>query len=66
MPLDVYDNKEMDSRAPKDWMIVKKPEVAKMSSGLKLNDTNSDEPSTEKKASKPRITKTEIPAQGLW
>jgi hypothetical protein len=22
LPLDVYDNKEMDSRAPKDWMIV--------------------------------------------
>jgi len=27
LPLEAYDNKEMDTRAPKDWLILKYPQV---------------------------------------
>lgn len=59
MPLDVYDNKEMDTRAPKDWMVVRRPDVDK-------NAADDDEVSGSGKKNKPRAVKTEIPAQGLW
>jgi len=48
----------MDTRAPKDWMVVKRPDADK-------NDSNDDSSEIGKK-SKPRAVKTEIPAQGLW
>jgi dynein heavy chain len=55
LPLDVYDNKEMDTRAPKDWMVVKKPDADKSA-----DDASASEPRAK------RAVKTEIPAQGLW
>lgn len=51
MPLEAFDNKELDTRAPKDWVIVKRKNGRKTPEG-------------EDQA--PRVHRTEIPAQGLW
>jgi dynein heavy chain len=50
LPIEAFDNKELDTRAPKDWVIVKR----------KGNGTPPGEDGA------PRGQKTEIPAQGLW
>jgi hypothetical protein len=51
LPLEAYDDKELDKRAPIDWMVVKK----------------NPPPGQKKDLTKPvTYTKTEIPAQGLW
>ena len=53
MPLEAYDDKDMDKRAPKDWMVVKK----------NIADKSKEESKGEKTEKKkgPKITKTEIP-----
>jgi len=50
LPLEAFDNKELDTRSPKDWMIIKRA------------DENGDSPSEDK----PKMVKTEIKAMGLW
>jgi len=80
LPLEAYDNKELDTRAPKDWLVIKrdkakivrikKPEEVNQETG-EVDPSNAevieetDDPA-KKLASKQRIMKTEIPAQGLW
>jgi dynein heavy chain len=54
--LEAYDDKDMDKRAPKDWMVVKNKKDK--------SAENKEESKGEKK--KQKITKTEIPGQGLW
>ena len=55
MPLEAFDNKELDTRAPLDWMTVRKSKkVAKPG-----EEAEADAPAS-------KITKTEIGAQGLW
>jgi dynein heavy chain len=55
LPLEAFDNKELDSRAPKDWMIIKR-DKKKTKDGEAAASTEHD--------GNPR--KTEIGAQGLW
>jgi dynein heavy chain len=57
LPLEAYDDKDMDTRAPKDWVIVRKNK----------EDRPKKDPEEKKTGEKkPKLTKTEIPAQGLW
>lgn len=55
LPLEAYDNKELDTRAPLDWMTVKKNRKP-----LKPGEEPSEDAAPQK------IIKTEIGAQGLW
>jgi hypothetical protein len=55
LPLEAYDNKELDTRAPLDWMTVKKNRKP-----LKPGEEPSEDVAPQK------IIKTEIGAQGLW
>jgi hypothetical protein len=57
LPLEAYDNKELDPRAPKDWIFVRK-------TGAKDSKTKLEDGTEVKKEIK--MHKTEIPAQGLW
>lgn len=57
MPLEAFDNKELDPRAPKDWIVVRK-------TGGKDSKTKLEDGTEIKKEIK--MHKTEIPAQGLW
>lgn len=58
LPLEAFDNKELDTRAPKDWMIVKR-DIGKLGSSANLDQNDNTE-------SQPRLVRTEIPARGLW
>lgn len=62
LPLEAYDNKELDTRSPLDWMVVKRNKK-----GTNTNHTTSEATLPEGSSTNaPKITKTEIPAQGLW
>jgi len=57
LPLEAFDDKDMDTRAPKDWMIVKRDKPA--SNNQKSHAGGSD---VQSDISHPKIIKTEIPA----
>jgi dynein heavy chain len=67
LPLEAFDNKELDSRSPLDWMVIKRKKKAGATSNQTGSEAtlppNADAPPSP---SGPKITKTEIPAQGLW
>jgi dynein heavy chain len=76
LPLEAYDNKELDTRSPKDWIFVKR----ERSKVVHIKDTNLDngddevdrdnieivEENAVNPQGNPRLLKTEIAAQGLW
>lgn len=74
LPLEAYDNKELDTRAPLDWIMVKR----NRSKVVKIKDNNVSDDAVvdrddveiiednENPQGNPRLMKTEIGAQGLW
>ena len=54
--MEAFDNKELDTRAPLDWMTVKKAKKA----------TKPGEEPSDAEVPAPKINKIEIGAQGLW
>lgn len=62
LPLEAFDNKELDTRAPKDWVLVRKNKGPSQRKQFE----ESSEKAEEGTKSAPRLVKTEIPAQGLW
>jgi hypothetical protein len=64
LPLEAYDNKELDPKAPQDWIIIKKnhpPPREDNDGDISANSIN--DPSKLKQRT---IHKTEISAHGLW
>lgn len=55
--MEAFDNKEMDSRAPLDWMTIKR--------NRKVTKPG-EEPTDAEVPIPAKIIKTEIGAQGLW
>lgn len=76
LPLEAYDNKELDTRSPKDWITVKKNKSKVVQIKDRTMDNGEDEvdrdnieiieENAENPTGNPRLMKTEIPAQGLW
>lgn len=75
LPLEAYDNKELDTRAPLDWIMVKreKSKVVKIkdrtvggANDVVDRDNVEVLEESENPQGNPRLMKTEIGAQGLW
>jgi hypothetical protein len=66
LPLEAYDNKELDTRAPKDWMIVKRnrpsPATNTRAQAEGSQEGAAETPKSEGKKSVTKLMKTEIPA----
>jgi hypothetical protein len=58
LPIECYDNKEMDTRAPLDWLKLLKGPPSAMSQNFMQDDNEGPQ--------KPKSAKIEIQAQGLW
>jgi hypothetical protein len=69
LPLEAYDNKELDTRSPKDWITVKKDrsKVVKIKDDTGADEVEKDnieilEENAVNPQGNPRLLKTEIPA----
>jgi dynein heavy chain len=79
LPLEAYDNKELDTRAPTDWLtdrkelerpsilkVLKTPEDDAASQELSKENIEIVDKGSEQSPGNAKLLKTEVAAQGLW